>query len=103
MAKLKEYNGRYCEADFENAFLSFLEAEGWQYLAGSSIPRASRREVLYMDDLEQFLSKNQSGFVGRRNPADCGYRPSGRWGKQICRTAQGVWLDGERHSVYTPE
>lgn len=57
MAKLKEYNGRYCEADFENAFLSFLEAEGWQYLAGSSIPRASRREVLYMDDLEHFLSK----------------------------------------------
>ena len=57
MAKLKEYNGRYCEADFENAFLSFLEAEGWQYLFGNSIPRASRRDVLYVDDLEQFLRK----------------------------------------------
>ena len=63
MAKLKEYNGRYCEADFENAFLSFLEAEGWQYLAGSSIPRASRREVLYMDDLEQFLSKTNPDLL----------------------------------------
>ena len=57
MAKLREYNGRYCEADFENAFLSFLEAEGWQYLFGNSIPRASRRDVLYVDDLEQFLRK----------------------------------------------
>lgn len=63
MAKLKEYNGRYCEADFENAFLSFLEAEGWQYLAGSSIPRASRREVLYMDDLEHFLSKTNPDLL----------------------------------------
>lgn len=63
MAKLKEYNGRYCEADFENAFLSFLEAEGWQYLAGSSIPRASRREVLYRDDLEHFLSKTNPDLL----------------------------------------
>lgn len=56
MAKLKNYNGRYCESDYENAFLSFLEKEGWQYLSGDSIPRASRQEVLYTDDLEQFLS-----------------------------------------------
>ena len=57
MAKLQNFNGRYCEADFENAFLSFLEAEGWQYLFGNSIPRASRQDVLYVDDLEQFLRK----------------------------------------------
>lgn len=57
MAKLKEYNGRYCESDYENAFLSFLEAEGWQYLPGNSILRISRREALYTDDLEQFLSR----------------------------------------------
>ena len=25
MAKLKEYNGRYCESEFESAFISFLE------------------------------------------------------------------------------
>lgn len=56
MARLKEFNGRYCESDYENAFLSFLEDEGWQYLPGGSIPRASRREVLYADDMEQFLS-----------------------------------------------
>lgn len=55
MAKLQEYNGRYCESDYENAFLSLLENEGWHYLAGNSIPRSSKREVLYADDMEQFL------------------------------------------------
>lgn len=63
MAKLKNYNGRYCEQDFEYAFLSFLEGEGWQYLPGNSIPRSSRREVLYTDDLEQFLSSTNPGLT----------------------------------------
>lgn len=57
MAKLQNYNGRYCEWEFEYTFLALLEEDGWQYLAGNSIPRNSRREVLYSDDLEQFLSK----------------------------------------------
>lgn len=57
MAKLQNYNGHYCESEYEYAFLSFMENEGWQYLAGSSIPRSSKRDVLYMDDMEQFLSK----------------------------------------------
>lgn len=56
MARLQNYNGRYCESDFEHAFLSFLEDEGWQYLPGNSIPRSSRQEVLYADDMEQFLN-----------------------------------------------
>ncbi|MGN0518394.1 MAG: type I restriction endonuclease subunit R, partial [Acutalibacteraceae bacterium] len=57
MAKLQNYNGHYCESEYEYAFLSFLEAEGWHYLAGNSIPRSTKRDVLYMDDMEQFLSK----------------------------------------------
>ena len=57
MAKLKEYNGRYCEWEFEYTFLSCLEVEGWQYLPGGSIPRSSQRDVLYGDDMEQFLCK----------------------------------------------
>ena len=57
MSKLQNYNGRFCESDFEDAFISFLEGEGWQYLAGNNIPRSSKSEVLYTDDLEQFLSK----------------------------------------------
>lgn len=57
MAKLHNYNGHYCESQYEYAFISFLENEGWHYLAGNSIPRDSKRDVLYMDDMEQFLSK----------------------------------------------
>lgn len=57
MSKPQNFNGRYCESEYENTFIDFLEKEGWQYLSGNSITRASRREVLYSDDLEQFLSK----------------------------------------------
>lgn len=58
MAKLKKYNGRYCEWEFENAFLDSLEKAGWQYMAGNNITRESQRDVLYIDDLTQFLSKS---------------------------------------------
>lgn len=57
MPRLQNYNGHYCESEYEYAFLLFLEDEGWHYLAGNSIPRDSKRDVLYMDDMEQFLSK----------------------------------------------
>ena len=63
MAKLKEYNGRYCESEFESAFISFLEDEGWDYLPGSSIVRDSKTAVLYADDMEQFLSKTNSDLT----------------------------------------
>lgn len=63
MAKLKEYNGRYCESEFENAFISFLEDEGWNYLPGSSIVRDSKTAVLYADDMEQFLCKTNSDLT----------------------------------------
>ena len=57
MAKLQNYNGHYCESQYEYAFISLLENEGWHYLAGNSISRSSKREVLYLDDMEQFLAK----------------------------------------------
>ena len=55
---LKNINGRFVESDYENALIHFLEQEGWQYIYGDEIPRDSMKEVLYMDDLHQFLSKN---------------------------------------------
>ena len=63
MAKLQNFNGKYCESDFEYAFLTFLEQEGWDYLAGNSISRGSKREVIYTDDLEQFLSKTNADLT----------------------------------------
>ncbi len=63
MSKLQNFNGRYCEWEFEYAFLSYLEKEGWQYLSGNSMSRASKRDVLYVDDLEQFLSKTNPDLI----------------------------------------
>ena len=63
MPSIHNYNGRFCESEFEDAVLSFLEDEGWQYLSGKSIPRSSKSEVLYSDDLEQFLSKTNSDLI----------------------------------------
>lgn len=56
MSKLKDYNGRFCETEYEYAFIGLLEAEEWQYLAGNNIPRPSKKDVLYSDDLAAFLS-----------------------------------------------
>lgn len=57
MSKFQNYTGHFCESEYESAFLSYLETEGWSYLAGNNIPRSSKREVLYIDDMEQFLCK----------------------------------------------
>lgn len=64
MAKLKNYNGHYCEQEFESAFLASMEEADWQYLPGDKIPRDSMREVLYADDLEQFLCKTNKDLTG---------------------------------------
>ncbi len=63
MPKLNNYNGHFCESQFEYAFLSFLEDEGWDYLAGNSMTRSSKRDVLYADDMEQFLIKTNPDLI----------------------------------------
>lgn len=63
MAKLQNYNGHYCESNYEYAFLSFLENEGWNYLAGNSIIRETKRDVLYADDMEQFLKNSNPDLI----------------------------------------
>ena len=56
MAKLKEYNGHYCESEYEYAFIGFLEAEGWKCISGNKINRISKRDVLIADDFKKFIS-----------------------------------------------
>ncbi|MDD4690981.1 type I restriction endonuclease subunit R [Eubacterium aggregans] len=56
MAKLKEYNGHYCESEYEYAFIGFLEAEGWTYTSGNNIKRVTKRDVLIADDFKQFIA-----------------------------------------------
>ena len=55
MAKLKNYNGYFCESDFEYAFIGFLEKEGWSYIAGNRINR-TKNDVLIADDFKTFIS-----------------------------------------------
>lgn len=57
MAKLKNYNGKYCESDYEYAFISFLEHEDWKYLPGDQMKRVYGRDVLNTEDLEAFIRK----------------------------------------------
>lgn len=63
MAKLKKFNGRFCESEYENAFISFLENEGWQYLPGDKLKRTYGSEVLNTDDLEQFLHSTNADLT----------------------------------------
>ena len=63
MAKLIEFNGRYCESEYEYAFIGLLEQEGWKYLSGTNMPRTYKRDVLYTDDLAEFLSKTNKDLT----------------------------------------
>ena len=56
MAKLQEFRGLYCESEFECAFISFLENEGWKYLSGNNVRRVNKREVLIEDDFKNFIA-----------------------------------------------
>ncbi|MCX4290350.1 MAG: HsdR family type I site-specific deoxyribonuclease, partial [Odoribacter sp.] len=62
MAKLTSYNGRFCESDFEDAFISFLKQENWTYLSGDKIVRKNQKEVLIDSDLAEFLTNNNAGL-----------------------------------------
>ena len=61
--KLINFNGRFCESDFENAFLSFLENAGWSYLSGDQIRRDNPGEVLCLSDLRDFLTRQNPGLT----------------------------------------
>ena len=56
MAKLKNYNGRYCESEYESAFIGLLDGAGWTYTAGNQINRPLG-EVLLEGDFKEFISK----------------------------------------------
>ncbi len=57
MAKLQEFRGLYCESEFECAFISFLENEGWKYLSGNNVRRVNKRDVLIEDDFKDFIAR----------------------------------------------
>lgn len=64
MAKLQNYNGRYCESEYEYAFIGFLEKEDWIYSSGNNIERVTKRDVLVEDDFKTFISKSNPNLTG---------------------------------------
>lgn len=54
MAKLKNFNGRFCEAEYENVFITLLENVGWQYKPGDKIER-KKDDVLIKEDFLSFI------------------------------------------------
>ncbi len=63
MAKLKNYNGRYCESEYENAFIAFLEKENWTYTAGNNIVREKKTDVLIAADFKAFITKTNPALL----------------------------------------
>lgn len=62
MNNLKEYSGRFCESDYENALISFLETEGWTYISSTDFSRVTKRDVLLISDLKEYIAKNNPEF-----------------------------------------
>lgn len=63
MANIKEYNGHYCESDYEYAFIAFLESVEWQYTYGKKIVREKTRDVLIADDFKRFISETNADLT----------------------------------------
>lgn len=63
MAKLKDYNGHFCEFDYEYALIDFLEKEGWNYLVGNKIDRATKSDVLIAKDFKTFISNTNKDLT----------------------------------------
>lgn len=62
MAKLKNYNGRYCESEYESAFIAFLQSVNWNYLPSNKI-RRSYSDVLIADDFKAFITKTNADLL----------------------------------------
>lgn len=63
MAKLHQYNGRYCESEYESAFITFLESVGWTYTPGTELSRPTKGDVLIADDFKSFISANEPDLL----------------------------------------
>jgi type I restriction enzyme R subunit len=51
---------KYTESQLEQAFISLLETEGYTYVNGKEVARASNQEVLLRDELRVFLQQQYS-------------------------------------------
>ncbi len=68
MARLRDFNGRFCESEYESAFLAFLSAAGWTYTAGDAIIRGVRDPLIAADFLS-FLEGTQGDLLPEEREA----------------------------------
>ncbi len=68
MARLWDFNGRFCESEYESAFLAFLSAAGWTYTAGDAIIRDVRDPLIAADFLS-FLEGTQGDLLPEEREA----------------------------------
>ena len=93
MSKLKEYNGHYCESEYEYAFIQLLEAEDWNYISGKQINRENKRDVLIADDFKKFISASSPELTEDEVVKIFDYiRLVGS--ESDFSTLQSLWLDG---------
>lgn len=65
MAKLQQYNGHFCESEFESAFISFLTDEGWEYTPGDKVQRQTKSDVLIAPDFKSFIAATSPDLSGQ--------------------------------------
>lgn len=63
MGKLKEFNGIYCESDYEYTFIELLKREGWKYLSGKALKRSKKTDVLISSDFVEFISSTNKNLT----------------------------------------
>ena len=63
MAKLQNFNGCFCESEYEFAFISYLEAEGWIYLPGTKLKREKIDEVLHAADIKEYIATQNPDLI----------------------------------------
>ena len=88
---LINYNGRFCEQDFENAIIQMFEDVGWQYMFGDDISREGGTDVLITEDLRNFIA-NEHSFLTDDEAVDIVNK---------IRLAGGESEFGTMHGIYT--
>ena len=58
MGKLKEFNGIYCESDYEYTFIELLKGEGLEVFKWQGIKTIKKTDVLISSDFVEFISLN---------------------------------------------
>ncbi len=98
---MQNYNGRYCEQDFEDALIGLFEETGWEYTAGDAIPRSRGTDVLITDHIHHFITAEYP-FLQPEEVQDMVNRISLAGGESDFATLHSIYskvVDGSPHTA----